>query len=239
MKKMNLIVLLLVLGFGNAFSQAKLVNATVSLVGNVFNSVSKSPETVSLILMDNAGTVITRARSNASENGSYYMTGLKPGNTYQLRLKKKGYMEEAWKLDIPASGQYSELSHDFLISPLEANAMIPISVPPFELNKSKLRFGAEVSLEDLKNTLAIKENENVKIQIVCYADNNKSKADNKRLTEERAKAIMQYFVSVGINTARITSEGSDSTDPKNPPKSEKESKGKRYVGLSYLKIVSF
>lgn len=239
MKKINLIVLLLVLSFMPLFSQTKLVNATVSIVGNIFNSVTKAPETVNIVLMDNAGNVVSRARSNAAENGSYNLTGLKPGNAYQLRLKKKGYMEEAWKIDIPASGQYSEMSHDFLISPLEANAMIPISVPPFELNKSKLRFGAEISLDDLKNTLAIKENENVKFQVVCFADNNKSKADNKKLTDERSKSIMQYLVSVGINSARITSEGSDSVDPKDPPKPGKESKGKRYIGRSYLKIVSF
>ncbi len=239
MKKINLILLFLILGFANSYSQSKAVNATVSLVGNVFNSVTKAPETVSIFVLDKDGNKIAFARSNASENGSYYLTGLKPGNTYQLRLKKKGYMEETWKLDIAASGQYSELSHDFLISPLEANAMIPISVPPFELNKSKLRFGAEISLEDLKNTLALKENESVKFQVVCYPDNNKNKAENKKLTDERSKSILQYLVSVGINTSRVTAEGSDSTDPKNPPPTEKTAKGKRYIGLSYLKIVSF
>lgn len=232
--KRNIIILVFLIAFVGT-AEAQFVQTVVSLTGNVFNKVNKDPETVALLVLKD-GKRVTATRSNASENGFYYLTGLKSGETYELQLKKKGFMNKSMTLEIPKTDKYAEISRDFLISPKEIGTKIPLEVPPFEYNKSKIRFGADIFLEDLKNTLEL--NPEVKIEILCYADNNSNKQENTTLTKERAESIKAYFVSEGITPDRITINGVPSTDPDNPPPIRKLAKGKRYIGTSYLKITS-
>jgi outer membrane protein OmpA-like peptidoglycan-associated protein len=117
---------------------------------------------------------------------------------------------------------------------LAKDTKIPLSVPPFELNKSKLRFGADYALETIKSTLF--HNPNVKFEIICFPDNDDNPAENETITRERAKAIEKYFLTQGIDASRITTGGSKKTDPDNPPPKKMKAKGKRYIGTTYIKI---
>jgi len=211
------------------------IQTVVSLTGNVFNQVSKQPETTALIVTKNDRRV-TATRSRASENGYYYLTGLKAGESYEIKLKKKGFMDQLVSIQVPNTDKYTEISKDFLIMPKEAGVKLPLSVPPFEYNKSKLRVGSDIFLSDLYETLAL--NPSVKFQIISFPDNNKNKNENTELTTERANSLKDYFTKNGIDATRISIAPNNSTDPNNPPPSEKAAKGKRYIGKSYIKIVS-
>lgn len=211
------------------------IQTVVSLTGNVFNQVSKQPETTALIVTKNDRRV-TATRSRASENGYYYLTGLKAGESYEIKLKKKGFMDQLVSIQVPNTDKYTEISKDFLIMPKEAGVKLPLSVPPFEYNKSKLRVGSDIFLSDLYETLAL--NPSVKFQIISFPDNNKNKNENTELTTERANSLKDYFTKNGIDATRISIAPNNSTDPNNPPPTEKAAKGKRYIGKSYIKIVS-
>ena len=137
---------------------------------------------------------------------------------------------------LPISSKYQEISRDFLVKPLKVEAKIPFRVPPFELHKTKIRFGSEDFLEELLGTMV--NNPNVKFEILCYPDNDNDPISNKRMTEERCKALTAYFTTNGVNMERITIMGSDKTDPNNPPPATKRAKGKRYIGSSYIVIKS-
>lgn len=218
-------------------ASAQAVGPVVSLTGNIFNEVTKQPVTVFLLVLDQDGKRVTATRSNSAENGYYYITGLKPGKTYTISIKQKDYLNEQFTLEVANTDKYQEISKDFLVKPLEKNAYLKLSVPPFELNKSKLRFGSEFLLDDMANTL--KNNPTVKFEILCYPDNAKDPKENQQLTDERSKALMNYFVSQGIDVSRITTSGSNEVDSKNPPPTKTAAKGKRYIGPSYIVIKDF
>jgi len=211
------------------------IKTVVSLTGNVFNQVSKQPETTALLVMKD-GKRVTATRSRASENGYYYITGLKAGESYDIKLQKKGFMDQVFSIQVPNTDKYTEISKDFLIMPKEVGVKLPLSVPPFEYNKSKLRVGSEIVLDDLKETLKL--NPDVKIQIISFPDNNKDKNINDQLTRERANSLKDYFVNQGVEVSRIEISSNKNTDPDNPPPTELAAKGKRYIGKSYLKIIS-
>lgn len=236
MRTMKLAIALLILAFPYVL-EAQLVGAVVSLTGNVFNEVTKKPVTVFLMVMDEEGNRVNATRSNAADNGYYYIAGLKPGKKYTIHLKQKNYFKEEFDLEIANTDRYQEISKDFLVKPLQKDIEIKVPVPPFELNKTKLRFGAEFLLDDLAKTLSI--NTEVKFQITTYPDNNDNKAENKTLTDERAKSIKEYFINNGIDASRITIQGMNSTDPDNPPPTKKMAKGKRYIGTTYIKVTEF
>lgn len=228
----SIVALLLV---SNDLQSQGFIKTVVSLTGNVFNQVTKQPETTALLVMKD-GKRVTATRSRASENGYYYITGLKAGESYDIKLQKKGFMDQQFSIQVPNTDKYTEISKDFLIMPKEVGVRLPLSVPPFEYNKSKLRVGSEIVLDDLQETLKL--NPDVKIQIISFPDNDKDKKVNEILTKERAESLKKYFVDKGVEISRIEISSNKNTDPDNPLPIEKAAKGKRYIGKSYLKIVS-
>lgn len=216
---------------------SQLVGPVVSMSGNVFNEITREPVTVFLVVLDENGQRVNATRSNAAENGYYYITGLKPGKKYFISMAQKGYFKEKYEVFVANTSKYEEISRDFLVKPLEKNVYIKLQVPPFELNKSKLRYGSDFLLNDFNNTLL--NNPEVKFEIICYPDNDNDRTANKTLTDERANALKEFFISKGIPANRFTAEGSGTVDPKNPPPTKKAAKGKRYIGTTYIVVKEF
>lgn len=234
MKRILTLSLLLILSTFALKSQG-LIQTRVALTGNVFNQVTKQPETAAVLVFKD-GKRVTATRSMSAENGYYYLTGLKPGETYEIQTKKRGFMKQSFNLEVPKTDKYTELSKDILIMPKREGVKIPLAVPPFEYNKSKLRVGSDIFLEQLAETMEL--NPDVKFEIVSYPDNNNNAQSNAQLTQERAKSLEKYFTEQGIEKNRISLQGNKKVDPDNPPPTEKASKGKRYIGKTYLKIKS-
>jgi outer membrane protein OmpA-like peptidoglycan-associated protein len=237
MKKFSVLIIVAVVFIGFYQINAQTTKSLVSLSGNVTNAVTKEPVTVYLKILDSQGKMVTVGRSSSADKGKFYIPGLQPGETYYVEIKQKDFFHEKYEIKLPNTGKYSEISKDFLVKPLVKGIHIPIAVPPFEFNKSKLRFGVNDFLDDYKNSLI--NNATINFQIVCYPDNDKDKVANKKLTDERAKSLMNYFGTSGIDLSRITIQGMDSTDPNNPPPKEKTAKAKRYIGTSYIVVSEF
>jgi len=218
-------------------SHAQLINTVVALTGNVFDGISKDPVTATIKITDENGKRVNQTRSNAIENGSYYVTSLKPGKTYYVNISKEDYFDEKFKISLANTDKYEEISRDFLIKPKVKGAKIPLPVPPFELNKSKLRFGAEDLLEGIQSTLV--NNPDVKFEIMCYPDNDKDTKVNQKLTDERCQALKDYFTANGVEGMRFKTMGSATTDPLKPPPTTKMAKGKRYIGTSYIVVTDY
>lgn len=229
------ILILVLSAFSITYSQG-LINATVSLSGNVFNQVTKLPETAVIKVFDTDGNRVNATRSNGAQNGAYFVSGLRPGQNYIVEITKKEFMIEKFNITVPNTGKYLEISQDFLIKPIKVGVQIPIAVTPFELRKSKLRFGSDIYLEDWVDVF--NQNPGIVVKIVSYPDAKGNSDANKLLTSERAEAIKNYFVGKGITTNRISVSGSADVDSKNPPPTEKAAKGKRYIGPCYIEIVS-
>lgn len=210
----------------------------VSVTGSVFNANTKDPIRISYKLLDETGKTFRRGKTNAAQNGYYFITGLKPGNTYTIVFEgDDNYFKAEYPIEIPNTDKYEEFSKDFLIIPKYKGVEIAQKVPVFELNKTKLRGGADFFLDDFMKT--IKENPGIKFKIVAYPDNNNDAIVNEALTKARCNALKDYFVSKGVNEERILTEYNKSTDPKNPLPTEKRAKGKRYIGSVYYVVEKF
>lgn len=218
-------------------SSSQLVGTVVAITGSVFNSVTREPVTAYLVVLDANGKRVNATRSNSAENGYYYITSLKPGQKYFITVSQPNYFKEKFEIEIANTDKYTEISRDFLITPIQKGIDLPLTISPFELNKSKLRFGSEYLLGDIVSTLI--NNSEIKVDIICYPDNNLDKQENQILTEERAKALKAFLVENGVNETRISIKPNSSTDPKNPPPIEKRAKGKRYIGSTYIRVSDF
>lgn len=216
---------------------SQFVKVVVSVTGNIKDEVSKKGIPVVIKVFDNTGKKVNEVKSNPFEDGYYFITGLVPGNNYNLELISSSHFKEIFNLSVPNTDKFLEISRDFNLKPLEKDIQIPLAVSPFEFNKFKLRFGSALSLERLANSLV--NNPNVKFTIITYPDSDADPEENKELTSRRADALMDYLVIKGVEPTRINIKSSSKTDPKNPPPAEKRAKGKKYIGSTYIQINEF
>lgn len=81
----------------------------------------------------------------------------------------------------------------------------------FATGKDVLEPGSKRQLDILANIL--KENLDVKIQVNGHTDNVGDAQKNMKLSEDRAKAVIEYLTSVGVDGARMTYKGFGDTNP--------------------------
>ncbi len=235
MKKIIFLFSILFLVFASK-GHSQLVSAVVSVGGEVYDAITKNPISVNIEVFDNDNKRVNKIKSNAKD-GYYFITGLKSGKNYEVRVSELDYMKQAFPIVLPNTDKYLEVSKDLLLIPKKMGTEIPIRVKLFELNKNNLKFGAEVFLEDYLKLLKL--NPTVKVRIVSYPDNSNDVGKNGQLTQERSESIKKYFLANGIEPDRVAAQNATIIDPKNPIPTGKVSKGKKYVGLSYLIIDAF
>jgi outer membrane protein OmpA-like peptidoglycan-associated protein len=215
-------------------SQAQYTKLVVSLTGSVIDEETRKPISTEMAAFDETGRQVYRGKSNGAEKGYYFITGLQAGQVYTIKFGDFEYFKQSFDVQIPNTNKYAEFSHDFLVKPKRKGVRFTVSPSPFEFGKTRLRYGADVVLEEIRNV--IKTNPRMKFEIVSYPDDNKDNNLNKKITEDRCKALVEHFVSNGIKSDRISIKPEAVIDPQNPLPTRKTAKGKRYIGSTYLVV---
>ena len=92
-----------------------------------------------------------------------------------------------------------------------------------------------VAILPLEVPQLMQDNPTVKIQIEGHTDNVGTAADNMKLSENRAKAVVNYIVSKNISITRLTSKGFGATKPIADNKTDE---GKAQNRRTELKVVA-
>ena len=80
-----------------------------------------------------------------------------------------------------------------------------------------------------KVTLVMKENANWNFQIIGHTDSDGSTVSNLNLSKQRAEAVKQAIISLGINEKRLTISGKGESEPLNSNSSPEEKANNRRV----------
>ncbi len=81
----------------------------------------------------------------------------------------------------------------------------------FDVNKAELKPESMIELDKVVQLL--KDNPTIKIEIDGHTDNVGKPADNLTLSNNRAKAVINYFLYKGITADRLSSKGFGETKP--------------------------
>jgi outer membrane protein OmpA-like peptidoglycan-associated protein len=116
-------------------------------------------------------------------------------------------------------GNYKTMTYDtFKLSYKIEAKDVSTETKPFVLNKvifdpgkTILKASSYPQLDSMVTVL--KGNVEIKFDIAGYTDNTGNEAANKSLSEQRAKAVYDYFVSKGIEAGRMTYTGYGSLNP--------------------------
>jgi outer membrane protein OmpA-like peptidoglycan-associated protein len=235
MKTMQTLLLgmaVVVFASATAFGQAT-VNTVVTITGHILNAKTLLPVECSYTLYDAGGAKISQT-TKAHEVDGYLVTGLKPGEEYIIRIDDPRYFKQEYRIKVPKTTKYVEISRDFTVRPLESGRRIALAPNPFDLRKTTLKVGAEDLLSDVARMLAM--NPQVRFEVQCFPDEVMAGDAARRISTDRGNALRAYFERAGVSGSRISVASAAGVDPIDPPPIRKGPKGKRYVGPVYIVI---
>jgi outer membrane protein OmpA-like peptidoglycan-associated protein len=173
------------------------------------------------------------SKLQTDETGNYLIT-LPIGNDYAFNVNRKGYLFFSENFMLSRSSPDSVYQMDIPLQPIEANASIILKNIFFEVNQYDLKPASQIELDDVVKLL--KENPLLTIQINGYTDNVGKPADNLLLSENRAKSVVNYLKSKGIDPKRLFFKGNGDAQPVAPNATETGRAQNRRTELKVLKI---
>lgn len=182
---------------------------TLWVKGRVFDKKTNAglPSTVELIDLASKQTI---SKVQTDEIGNYLIT-LPVGKDYAFNVNRRGYLFYSDNYSLKDKAPDSTYEKNIPLQPIEVNASIVLKNIFFDVNKYDLKPESQVELDKLVQLL--QENPTVKVQIEGHTDNIGSAADNMKLSENRAKAVVNYLVSKNISVTRLIAKGFGATRP--------------------------
>ena len=202
--------------------------------GNVYNKKTGKPLSASLIyetLPD--GTVAGTGISNPTD-GAFKMV-LPYDKNYLIRAQADHFfaISENFNLDSLIKEGYKEIHKDLYLVPIEVGAVVRLNNVYFDFDKWFLRPESFVELDRVVKML--KENPAVEIEMSAHTDSRGSDEYNFKLSDNRARSVVEYILSKGIAVSRIVSHGYGESKPVVPNDTYENRQLNRRVEFTILK----
>ncbi|GAA4412584.1 OmpA family protein [Nibrella viscosa] len=195
------------------------------------------------ILDEAAGTPI--AEVTTGQQGTFGKYPLQEGKDYTVLVERKGYLTRR----VPFTMQGRSIPEVFLTKPqtdttfnvdvlldrATLNRTFVLENIYYDLDKYNIRPDAAEELDKLVTIL--KDNPTLKIELSSHTDVRAPDAYNMRLSQNRAKAAVDYIVSRGIDPERLVAKGYGETQlvVKNAQTEEEHQRNRR----TEFKILSY
>jgi outer membrane protein OmpA-like peptidoglycan-associated protein len=187
------------------------------------------PSTVELTDLESK-QVISAVQTD--ETGNYFIT-LPVGKDYAFNVNRKGYLFYSDNFLMSGRSPDSVYEKNIALQPIEVNASSVLKNIFFDVNKYELRPGSQVELERLVQLMI--DNPTLKIEISGHTDNVGKPADNLLLSNNRAKAVVDFLVKKNIPASRLTVKGYGETKPVADNKTEE---GRAMNRRTEMKVLS-
>lgn len=175
---------------------------TIDLEGIVQDENGRPVSNATVEIINNAtGEVIAKVKADALGK---YATKLKAGKNYGIVISNDGYLFQSVNLDIPPGKDKLKLK-PIPLKKIQAGKNIVLNNIFFDFDKASLRPDSKPELERMITIL--RDNPSMKIEISGHTDNKGSATYNLKLSESRAKSVVDYIVSKGISAERLTYTG--------------------------------
>jgi outer membrane protein OmpA-like peptidoglycan-associated protein len=182
-------------------------NKTLWVKGNVYDKKTGKGLPSAVELIDIAAEK-TLQKVQTNESGDYLIT-LPLGKDYAFNVNRKGYLFYSRNFPFRTAPVDSTYTINIGLQPVEANASVVLNNIFFDVNQYELKPESISELDKLVELL--NDNPGVKILISGHTDNTGKATDNLKLSENRAKAVVNYLIAKGIEASRLQYKGFGST----------------------------
>ncbi|MDP4267083.1 MAG: OmpA family protein [Bacteroidota bacterium] len=179
-------------------------NQVTILKGKILDDITKQPVLGTIEITDNEkNQLVATFESNASTGK--YLVSLPSGKNYGIAVKSENYLFHSENIDVKSEKSYQEIYKDIYLKKATVGTKIVLKNIFFDFDKSTLRNESTAELERL--TKLLNDMPALRIEISGHTDNKGTATYNKKLSEDRAQAVVDYLVSKGINKSRLEYKG--------------------------------
>jgi outer membrane protein OmpA-like peptidoglycan-associated protein/tetratricopeptide (TPR) repeat protein len=183
---------------------------TVYLSGKVTDSESGEPLLAKIDLMDITSGEVISTTASSDIDGSYRIK-LPSKKSYKIDLRATGFLSDMRRIDVPENWLKDVYNLNVELIKVKVGKKVVLNNILFQTGKSVLTAGSYIELDRLLNIM--KENSRIKVEISGHTDNTGSAPINSKLSEARAKAVVDYLIQKGIDQTRMIFKGYGSQQP--------------------------
>lgn len=192
--------------------EVKATNLAI-LKGMIRDAKTLLPVEAKIDIIDNDKNELITSLSSDAKTGKY-LVSLPAGKNYGISVRAEGYLFHSENVDIPKAAGYKEYEKNIDLKKVEVGQTIVLRNIFFDLDKATLRDASVAELERLIKLL--NENPTIKIEISGHTDSRGDATYNQKLSEARAKAVVEYLVKHGIAASRLEYKGYGEAQPQIP-----------------------
>jgi OOP family OmpA-OmpF porin len=187
-------------------------NPVVLVSGNVYNKKTNEPLSASLVYETLPDGVEAGNGISGATDGAFKIV-LPYDKNYLIKATADKFFAQSENLNLDSlvKAGYKEIHKDLYLVPIEIGQVVRLNNVFFDFDKWDLRPESFVELDRVVKLL--NENPAVEIEMSAHTDSRGSDEYNFKLSDNRARSVMEYILSKGIATNRITSHGYGETQP--------------------------
>ncbi len=174
------------------------------LSGVILDADNLTPLQATIDIIDNSKNELMASFESNSTSGAYLIS-LKPGMNYGISVSRKEYLFHSENFDIPEDAVAKKIQKDILLKKLKVGIKIVLNNIFFDFNKATLRTESVAELDRL--TRLMNDTPSLQIEISGHTDNVGSASYNQKLSESRAKAVVDYLLDKGVESSRLEYKG--------------------------------
>ncbi|MBL7922764.1 MAG: PD40 domain-containing protein, partial [Bacteroidia bacterium] len=215
----------------NLYTQAR--PSLVSYVkARVVDAVSGNPLAAQFEIIDVETGKIMLSNTTDRRRGEF-LACLPAGKNYMLNVNKESYLFYSDYFECKEAND-KQHAYDLLIrlQQPKAGEKVVLRNIFFDVNRYELKKESGIELNKL--TVFLKAQPQMKIEISGHTDSTGDKKANQLLSEQRAKAVVDFLVAKGIPAARLTYKGYGDTKPVSPNDTEEGRAKNRRTEFSIL-----
>ena len=192
-------------GFDHVYS-FELPELNISISGIVMD---KDDEPLAGAIIRIVGDDGTNQREISRDDGSFRFK-LDRGVKYIMKAGAEGYLNVKQEFENEPTEEDAEYEIDFILSAINKPQVIENVF--YDFDKATLRPESKTALDEVVEML--NDNPHVTIEMGSHTDRKGSEQYNLALSERRAKSVIDYLISAGINEERLFPKGYGKSVPK-------------------------
>ncbi|MDE5662780.1 MAG: OmpA family protein [Muribaculaceae bacterium] len=171
--------------------------------------VDKDDEPVPNAVIRIVGDDGSNQKEVARDDGSFHFR-LERGVKYVMMAGAEGYLNVKQEFESDMAEEDAEYGVDFILAAIHKPQVVENIF--YDFDKATLRPESKEALDEMARMLS--DNPNVTIEMSSHTDRHGSDAYNDRLSDRRAKSVVDYLISVGVDPRRLTWKGYGESSPK-------------------------
>ena len=186
------------------------VDQPVFLVGKIKDSETGASVLAKVDVLELSTNDIVATTASSETDGGYRVK-LPAKKSYKIDLHATGYLSDVKRIDVPENWARENYSLNIELIKVKVGKKVVLKNILFETGKSILTTASSTELDRLLDIM--NENAGMKIEISGHTDKTGSELINSKLSEARAKTVVDYLIKKGVDKSRMVFKGYGSLQP--------------------------